>query len=252
MKARDIKGNEFPPNIAFVGDAGSGKTALASQVGDGAYVFDFDRGMRTALTLEDQFSKFRRSVEFDSYVDLNPAFPKCYSQAKQKLREMLANPPKALVIDSLTGLSQAVRLYTMHVTKHNAFALPEIQHWGMMVNEVEWFVLNARACNCLTILTAHTGLAEDSNGINHHIISSITKNHGKNKIAWLMDEVLYMAARAVGAGKFRYSVTGRSVDLPVRTRSGIVGDLNITDIGLEGLLKQMGYVYVPKASAENE
>jgi hypothetical protein len=135
----------------------------------------------------------------------------------------------------------------MFTEKHDSFAKPEIQNWGSMVNEAERFILMLRSLKCPVIMTAHEGFAETEGGASVRIINSITKNHGRNKIAWLFDECLYMHTRPLGANKYGYVLTGRSVDLPCRTRSGILADTDITECGLKGLLEKMGYSYDPKA-----
>ncbi len=247
MKAKDLLNDKTPPNLAVVGDAGCGKTALVSQLGKGAYILDFDGGMRTALTLKDPFTPLRQSVEFDTYLDKDPQNPNAWVKAKEKLRSFVnAKPPKALGIDSLTGACQAVRLYVMKTSTGNAFAQPEIQHWGMMINEIEQFLFTVRVVPCLTIITAHVAIDDAQKGGVIHYINSITKPHGKNKVAWTMDEVLYMTSRSLGANKVSYVVSGRRVDLPVRTRSNMTGDLDIVPCGLKGLLEKIGFAYDPQ------
>lgn len=252
MKAQDLKNFNLPPNIIIVGAAGSGKTALASQLGSGCYCFDFDNGMRTCLTLQDAFTPFRQSIEFDIFADDDLTAPKGFVKAKQKLSDLFKKPPRGVVLDSLTGLAQAVKFYVMNTTKNNPFAQPEIQHWGAMINEVEQFILKLRALKCPTIMTAHLGADEDSAGVRHQIISSITKNHGRSKLSWLFDEVLYMTVRPKGQGKYGYVVSGRSVELPTRTRSGILSDTDITETGLAGLLSRVGFDFTPEADVETQ
>lgn len=247
MKALDLLKTNAPPSLVLVGLAGCGKTALASQLGKGAYCFDFDNGMRTALNLKDDLTSFRQSLEFDIYTDTDIMKPDSFIRALTKLRTFLAKPPKAVSLDSLTGLGKAVYSYIMYTQKGDPFAKPEIQHWGSMVGEVERFILMLRALKCPIIMTAHEGLAEMDDGRSVRIINSITKSHGRNKIAWLFDEVLYMTARPIGGNNYGYFVTGRSVDLPCRTRSGILGETVIDKSGLKGLLEKIGYVYQPEA-----
>jgi hypothetical protein len=247
MKAKDLQTQNKPPSIVIVGPAGCGKTALCSQLGKNAFCFDFDDGMRTCLTLQDKFTSFRQSIDFEIYRDSDPTKPDCYVKALTKLRQMLSKPPKAVLLDSLTGLASAIYHYIMLTEKHDSFAKPEIQNWGSMVNETERFILMLRSLKCPIIMTAHEGLAEMEGGASVRIINSITKSHGRNKVAWLFDEVWYMQARAIGAGKFGYFVSGRSVDLPCRTRSGILSDTAIDDKGLQGLLEKLGYSYMPES-----
>ena len=251
MRARDLKTQNEPPSICIVGHAGCGKTGLSSQVGNGSYCFDFDNGMRTALTLEDAFTSYRQSTEFDIYVDSNLSNPQAFVKAKNTLRELQKNPPRAVVLDSLTGLAFACRYHVMK-TAGKPLGQPEIQHWGIMIREIEQFLYTIRSMKCLSIITAHDAYQEDEKGKLHAYINSITKSHGRNGVAWLFDEVLYMKTRAKGAGKFEYVVCTQGSDIPVRTRSSIFEPFDITTCGLTGLLAKVGYSFEPKEYKENE
>ncbi len=250
MRAADLANINKPPNICIVGRAGCGKTALVSQAGEGAFLADFDGGMRTALTLQDKFTPRRQAIEFEEFYDENPYEPRGYARFKIMLQSWLKEPkqvPRAFVIDSLTGLKKSLIRYIMKGAGH-AFKQPEIQHWGTMITELEQILFILRSLPCMTLMTAHDGFVEgtDSNGKTQimQIINSITRNHGRNELAWLFDEVLYMKSRSLATGLFKATVTAKSVgDLPIRTRSGIFKDLDIVETGLDGILEQVGFSY---------
>jgi len=227
------------------GPAGSGKTALVSQA-SGGYLFDFDDGMRTALTLKDKFTEARQKIEFDIYID-DPKKPDAYQRARKKLLDFQTKTPfDAIVVDSLTGLCRAIQLHVLSCSG-NLFAQPKIQHFGMMVNELESMLTILRSLKVPVLVTAHELLA-DVDGSTVVRILSATKSHGANKLAWLFDEVLYCKARRKGQGKKDYIVTGEATEsILARTRSGLTKDFVHNDVGLVGLLERIGYIYKPKA-----
>jgi archaellum biogenesis ATPase FlaH len=240
MKAKDLDTLNYPPSVLLYGTAGSGKTALVSQARNG-FLFDFDNGMRTAVTLKDKFSELRQSIEFETFVDKDMKTMREYLRFKNMLLSM-QNGTKydAIVLDSLTGLCRSIRYYIMSCAG-NTFGSPQIQHYGQMVNELETVLTILRSMNKLLLVTAHEDLVDVDNTTIIRIMS-VTRKHGSNKLAWLFDEVLYTKARMKGANNIDYIVTGKtSSSTTTRTRSGILFDVVINDIGLDGLLAEMSY-----------
>ena len=218
MKPSDLTTNNRPPRICFVGAAGTGKTGLSSQAKN-AYCFDFDDGMRTCNTIEDNFKDIRQNIEFDLYEDIG----------------------SSVVIDSWTGFCDKLKHHIMSLSG-DPFANPQIQHWGMMTTEAEGFLHMARSLQVLLIVNAHENLIETSSGEASYRIASITRGHGMNKMAYLFDEVLRTKARRKGPNDFKYIVTGKGDStLPTRTRSNIKGDMEHTECGLAGILEKMNY-----------
>lgn len=251
MKAKDLLKENRPPSILLYGPPGTGKTGLVSQIGSSGYLFDYDRGMRTALTLKDKFTEHRQAVEFGEYVDDSVSSPSAYLKSKTKLMELqgLATrnqlPYTAIAIDSLTGLCRAIQQYVMSCAG-NALAPPQIQHWGQIVNEVESILTIIRSFKILVIVTAHEMYIETETG-NMLRPMSATQKHSANKLTWLFDEVLYTKIRRKPQNKVDYIVTAEpSAFSVVRTRSGLGCETVINDEGLEGLLKKMSYNIVRK------
>lgn len=242
MKALDLKGKNTPPSIILYGPAGCGKTALASQAKN-AYLFDFDNGMRTALNLQDVFTPLRQDTEFDTYLDTSTKTATAYMNFKSKLQDIQNGKGvnySAYIIDSLTGLCRAIKNHVMCLSG-GMFIVPQIQHWGSMVNELESVLTIIRSLNRLMIVTAHENIIEHDNSTLVRIMS-MTQNHGTNKLSWLFDEVLYCKSRAKGQGKMDYIVSGKtSSSITTRTRSSINDDIVVNEIGLDGLLQKMGY-----------
>ncbi len=249
MKAKDLI--DHPPSICIYGPAGSGKTALVSQA-SGAYMLDFDSGMRTALTLKDKFTNLRQAIEFDIFVDRDPENPTQFVAAKQKLMKIAQIrvidkwPYDAVILDSLTGLCRAAMLHVLGCSG-NPMRVPEIQHWGQAVNAVESVLTILRSLKVPVVMTAHETIIET--GTSSLVrIASVTKPHGMNKVPWLFDEVLHMRARPTGQKKIEYIVSGRSTSsISARTRSGITDDVVINEIGLAGLFELVGFNYKNKS-----
>ena len=245
MKAKDLLSLVNNPSILFYGPAGSGKTGLVSQAKN-SYMFDFDGGMRTAALMEDKFTPLRYECEFDTYVDDRPEFPKMWNKAVDKILEFSKLsaagklPYDCIIIDSLTGMAKCMQLQIM-VLAGGSFKKPQIQHWGDMVNEMEKALTILRSLKCLLLVTAHESVAE-VDGINLVRPMSVTEKHGRNKLAWLFDEVLHTKLRPAGAGKHKYTLSGsETTSIMARTRSRMKGEFDFTEAGLEEVLEKIGY-----------
>jgi len=254
MKAQEILKSKKPPSILLYGPPGTQKTALVSQA-SGGYLLDFDDGMKTAATLKDKFFDLRNAIEFDTYNDVTPQKPRAWMDARKKI-EMLVNESAAgrlkydtIVVDSLTGMAKAIQLHVM-ASAGSVYRRPEIQHWGMMVHEVETALTMLRSIRTLRLVTAHELISEKNE---NDIFSpmSITKRHSINKLMWLFDEVWHTL---IIRGKTpNFIVSGRSSSsIQCRTRSGFNEDFCHNDVGLVGLLKKIGYNYGQSEIKEKE
>lgn len=253
MKPKDLLDRNYPPNILIYGPAGSYKTALVSQASN-AYMFDFDDGMRTAATFKDKFFEQRQGIEFDIYKDKLVTKPTAYMLAKKKLLAISEACAKnqwkhdCCIIDSLTGLCRACQSYIMSLPsagnqEGDPLKMPERNHWGPMVNEVENILTILRSLNVLTIVTAH-GMSLTVDEMEKFFPKSITKPHSEAKLVWLFDEVWYTKIRRGAQKKIEGLVSGRSTNsIQARTRSGLLDDVVHTDIGLVGLLDKIGFKY---------
>jgi len=248
MKAVDLKNK--PPNILLYGPAGTGKTGLVSQMKD-AYIMDFDDGMLTARNMEDDFSSLRQNAEFDTFLDENPAKPRAWLDAKKKVQSIVEEVQKgtwkykAFGIDSLTGVAKCAQLYVMYAAG-DSFMQPQIQHWGMMVREMEGMLTRLRAMKVLKISTAHE-MAIETGGVSCFTPRSITKPHSIDTLMWLFDEVWHTELRRAGQGKINFMVSGKpSPSYRCRTRSVLNCDIIHNKIGLAGLLEKIGFKYEPK------
>jgi len=252
MKASDLLKLDRPPQILISGRAGSGKTALVSQIA-GGYLFDFDQGMMSAAKLKDKFFGLRNLVVFDEYKDANPENPIMWEKAKKKIVKfnMLALKDKlkwdAIAIDSLTGMAQAIYYYVLHIVHRKK---PEIQDWGFMVREMIDALTLLRGTKRLLLVTAHQAPIE-IDGADILFPASITKNHSVKGICWLFDEVWTAECQNKPQDKIDYAVSGRATNsVTARTRSGFHRRLVHNEIGLKGVLEEIGYHYQPKLKKE--
>ena len=262
MKAQDLIKQNYPPSVLVYGKGGTGKTALVSQLA-GGYMFDFDGGMRTALSLKDKFSDARHAIEFDIYKDENPYKPKKFHEAMGKLLDIVQKcsagkwEHDACIIDSLTGLCRASQLYEQ-AAQGDPFKKMEIQDWGSLVGDVEKILTLLRSLKVPVVCTAHVDFLEKAKlnwkgkpipgetEITDMFPSSATKKHGLKNLVWLFDEVWISDKKPAGGGKWSYGIDGEGDSVRIaRSRSGIKTIVH-NDIGMVGLLERMGYVYGKK------
>ena len=255
MKPKDIKNK--PPNILLYGPAGSGKTALVAQA-SGGYLLDFDDGMQTAKSMDDKFRSIRHEIEFDTYVDENPAKPHAWLDARKKIQSVVKLvqdgkwPFDAFIIDSLTGMARSIQLHVMGCAG-DAYKKPEIQHWGSMVQEMETALTMIRAIKVLRMTTAHELLVERTAEkslvpvVDYITPLSVTRKHSIGKLMWLFDEVWYTSLKRAAQGKVHFVVDAKpATSHRCRTRSGLTQDVIMNEIGLVGLLKTIGFDYKAK------
>lgn len=259
MKAQDILKQNYPPSILIYGAAGTGKTALVSQL-RGGYMFDFDGGMRTAAKLHDKFFDARNEIEFDIYRDEDPYKPKMYQAAIAKMMNIVQAcggrkwKHDACVLDSLTGMCRASQTFEQ-AAQGDPFKKMQIQDWGKLVNDIEKLLTLLRSLRVLVVCTAHVDFIEkkklDVKGkpilgeseITDVFPASATKKHGFKSLAWLFDEVWIAEKKPAGGGKWNYRIDGEGDDVRIaRSRSGL-GKIVHNDIGMAGLLRKMGYEY---------
>ncbi len=246
MKPKDLLKLNFAPSILIYGPAGTGKTALISQAKN-CYIFDFDNGMRTAATLKDKFFNLRQNVEFDTYVEETPTEPKQWIKVIEKL-QLFATQSHAgtlkydtIAIDSLTGAAKVIKLHVMKLSG-DSMRVPQIQHWGMMITEMERMLTIIRSIKCLKLITAHEMIIENKDTL-RFMPKSMTRPHSLNDLMWLFDEVIYTKVKDKGLST-DYIVTGKSTSqVKCRTRSGFNKDVIHNEIGLDGILKMFQYNY---------
>lgn len=232
------------------GEVGAGKTALALTLGARAMCIDMDEGLRTGITLQDSFTSDRKAVEVRQFLETNPqkdatAFAKCKSFVYGLTAEFQKGRPfEALILDSLSSFAEGALRYIMSNSGQLGKA-PEIQHWGLAFNEIQNVLAVMRSLPIPLVIIAHEQVKMIGKaGPNQESKLEIAIS-GKNlpsRICRYCDEVLYMRARPVGAGKMQYVVQTVGDDkLMARSRSNIP-NLTDTKVGMWELMRMMGYV----------
>ena len=246
MKAKDLKELNAPPKILLHGDSSNGKTALISQLSN-AYLMDLDGGMLTALSLKDDFSKYRQTIEFDIFKDKSFKNPQGWNTFYAKLLGIseAVHSKKwkydALCIDSMTGIAQVIKHFVMFSKTGNALAEPERNHWGMMVNCMESVCSIIMTLDIPVFLTAHDCTVITDDDVTYKVLG-ITKNHGE-KIPWMFDEVWLAQIKKKGQTRcFTISGIGTASRL-AKTRMNLGKDVDHTEIGLPGIFDLIGYKY---------
>ncbi len=213
-------------------------------------MFDFDGGMLTAATMEKhKIDKFydERKIEFDIFKDQTPAAPTAWLRAKEKILKfssLCANKRleyDAIVVDSLTGMAVAAQHQIM-AQAGRPLGKPEIQHYGLIVSEMENMLLVLMSMNVLLLLTGHAMPITIDEVVRMQVLCVGQKL--PSKMPWMFDEVWYAKSKAAAQGKINYILTGRSSSsIRCRTRANFGQDVIHNDIGLVGVLEKIDYKY---------
>jgi hypothetical protein len=247
MKATELLTDNRPPKLLIYGAGGAGKTGLVSQAA-GALLLDFDRGMRSAATITDPFTPLRHQVEMLDCSENNPMQPNAWLNTKQLLLRILneSNAGKwkynCLIVDSLSGLCETVQHQVM-AQCNKPMGKPEIREWGLIVSEIENALSIIRALPCMVLVTAHELPIQLESGA--HIMKILAPGSKlPAKIPFMFDEVWYAKTKSGPGNTTRYIVSGRKTSsIEARTRSGMNKDFDHTEVGLAGVLAEIGYDY---------
>ncbi|MHA2265671.1 MAG: AAA family ATPase [Candidatus Thorarchaeota archaeon] len=193
----------MPPKILIYSRAGLAKTALALTLGDRCKYHDLDDNLEVAFGLKDQFTADRQCVDVEQFLDPDPTKANAFMRYKKALLGVANECNKgtfaleAYVLDSLTSLASAVQNQIMG----NAGKLeknPEIQHWGLIITEIERVVTWIKSLPIPAFILAHetTFVTEDHNEVQ----ISIPGQKLPGKITRMFSEIWYIRAKATGGG----------------------------------------------------
>jgi len=246
MKALDLIKENRPPKILICSGAGSGKTGLVSQASRG-YLMDFDIGMRTAANIKDKFSEKRHQIEFDTYRDKDPRYPKAWINAKKKIFEIRTSCDKktceydALIIDSLTFMGNMCYNQIMYQV-NKPMGKPSLPDWGLMLTDMRNMLQLITTLPLLVIVTAH----EEHFQVGDDTFVKV-KTLGQKlapELPGMFDEVWEMKPKKRPQNKIDWTVSWIPNEFKqIRTRSGQLKSFVINDIGLTGVLSEINYCY---------
>jgi len=180
-----------------------------------------DDNLDVAHGLKDNLSKDRLEVDVKQFIDANPisqptAFKKVkqYILSVQQMCQKGTYPFDVLCLDSLTALSVASQ-YEVMKNSGKAGDNPEIQHWGLLLTEIENVITYLRALPIPVIFICHELLLTAEESPNLKV--EIGKNQGPSqiskvaiaipgqklppKITRMFSEIWYMDIQNIGQGK---------------------------------------------------
>jgi hypothetical protein len=239
-----------PPKILLYGEVGAGKTALGLTLGENCQVIDMDDGLKTGLTLKDDWLETRKKVDVKQYFETDPAKKaEAFTKMKQYVysipQEIQAKryPFQALLLDSLTTFGDSAVAYVM-ANSGKIGQNPEIQHWGLAFTEIKNVLAVLRTLPIVVVLIAHeqsktTGKGQDAET---KLEIAIPGKNLPSQICRYFDELWYLKAVPVQQGKRQYVLkTISDAFLTARSRSQLP-DRTDTKVGMWELIKLLGYV----------
>lgn len=236
------------PKVLIYGPVKIGKTALALTLGARAQVIDFEDGLLTGQTLNDRWKKDRGEVDVRQFLDLDREKATSFQRAKAYVVEAanLCNkgefPFDAIIIDSLTSLADSAVRSVLYAGNHLG-SNPQIQEWGLAFSDIKNFLSVVRSMPVVFILTAHEMVKTTGTGkaAEDKTVIGIPGKNLPGQVGMLFDEVWYMRAQEMGAGRSKFYIQ------TVQTSSALAGSrgnlANNTDVseGLWSLVEKLGY-----------
>lgn len=149
--------------------SGGGKTSLVGKALEvdamcPLYVFDFDLRINSILAVVD-YQRIISQLTYDQYRDGDRP-GSAFTNAETKLRELSAaikagTGPKTVALDSLTFMEKSIASRVLMMNGKPANAPLELQHYKIIIAQLEDFVSKICALDCNVIVTAHEDLDKD-------------------------------------------------------------------------------------------
>ena len=178
----DAKMEDAPWKSILYGQAGAGKTHLMREFPKPLLLMDFDDKHEPLIGVE--------GIDVVSYFTAEPKeCPKVWDRFWADLKGLKKNCPyKTIVIDSLTSLDKVLVRACVIKGGRDAFAMPEIQHYGDVKN---WYTVIFNSMKSLVdlniILIAHEDYEIDGDSGIHAILPLVTGSTSKEVASTFKD-----------------------------------------------------------------
>jgi len=232
------------PKIILLGQFGTGKTCLASTLGEGCLYLDLDGGLRASATLKDQFQAMRAKIEVVQILERDPRSPTVLLKVKEQVSKLLdlsvkgTLPWKYIVIDGYTNLAESAIRWVQKANGLIGKPL-QIQHWGMAFMEIEEVLQQLRAIPIVFVLIAHTHReVSDDEGVKYEILTPGQKL--KDKVPGYFDEAWMMKVTGSGTAR-RYAVMTQSTGMYNAKTRGQLADNTDANKGMVEILRSIGW-----------
>ena len=149
--------------------SGGGKTSLVGKTLEvpemcPLYVFDFDLRINSILAVVNH-QDIVSGLSYDQYRDGSQP-GSAFTRAETKLRELDAalkagTGPKTVALDSLTFMEKSIASRVLMMNGKPANAPLELQHYKIIIAQLEDYISKLCALDCNVIVTAHEDLDKD-------------------------------------------------------------------------------------------
>ncbi len=173
-------------NILVYGPSGSGKTYFGMTFPK-VFCFDFDGGLTTALN-----PALPQDFEYESYADTPLKDNTAFDRFQKHWNAAVARPEiKTFFIDSLTTLSDHLmrKILGYQVTKSG---LPEVQHWGILINKLTQMLYGciADTAGRILVISAHERFVDADDGTSR-VIPLVCGRQLPGRLALWFEETYY-------------------------------------------------------------
>ena len=213
-------------------------------LGEGLVVFDFDGGLRSALSVQDQWTPRRIECDVKQFIDDDPAKGIAFVKGQAAILDLVNDcrkgvcKHKGVLIDGMTTMGDAAMRYVQgnsgHVGKN-----PEIQEWGLMITLIKNNFALLRSLPIVVIVTAHEHVYE----LDKKSVTQIAVPGRKlpGEFAGYFDEVWRTKVKALGGGKVDFVIQTMPTEGTIARSRSCIPDLVSMNEGMVALLKRMGF-----------